>query len=184
MYGLGSFEEGRWSSPGAIDQLVRDDQVPWFVLLDEAPGGGRADNPVDSDLPQRPEVGAIRNQVGWKLVVATVTGEKRHLDLVDGAHRQRGRRIPVRRRDGQFAGVLEELIETRTPDDTDHESSPLEPPDFELLDLESLDLESLDFESLDLESLDFELLDLESLDFELLDRELLDVDLLDLESVT
>ncbi len=178
MHGLGAFEESRWSSPGAIDQLVRYDQVPWFVFLDEAPGGGGADDPVDSDLPQRPEVGAIRNYVGWKLVVATVTGEKRHLDPVNGTQRQRGRRIPKGRSDGQFAGVLEKLIETRTPDDTDHES-PLDPPDLDPPDLESLDLESLDFESLDLELLDFE-----SLDLELLDRELLDVDLLDLESVT
>jgi hypothetical protein len=137
-----------------------------FVVMGEAPGRGGADDPVHSRLFECPEVGSIRNQMGWKLVVATVARDKRDFDSVDRPYGQRCRRVAKGRIDGDFPGVLEEFVETGTPNDSDHQSSP-----FELLDLESLDLESLDLDPLDLDSLDLGALFLELLDLELLDFE-------------
>ena len=93
----------------------------------------------------------------WKLVVATVAGDKRDFNSVDRPYGQRCRRVAEGRIDGDFPGVLEEFVETGTPNDSDHQSSP-----FELLDLESLDLDPLDLGVLFLELLDLELLDFES----------------------
>ena len=116
--------------------------------------------------------------MGWEPVVATVTREKDDFLPSNGTNDQRCRRVAVWCRDADFPGVLEKLVETGPPDDSDHESSLSE-----LLDLEPLLLGPLDFPSSDL-LLDFVSSDWELLDLELVDREVLDFDLLDLESVT
>ena len=145
-----------------------------FVVFDQTPGCRGADYAIHAQVFQCPEVGSIGDQVRGKLVVPAVTRDKRDLDPLNRPNCQRRRRVPVRRFDDDFPGIVKKLIEAGTPDDSDHESSLLEPLDFESLGFESLDLESLGLELLDLESLGFELLDLELLDFEMLDLELLD----------
>jgi hypothetical protein len=116
--------------------------------------------------------------MGWEPVVVTMTWEKGDFLPSNGPNDQRRRRFAVWCCDRDFLGVLEELVETGPPDDSDHES-----PLSELLDLEPLFLEPLDFASSDL-PLDFVSSDWELLDVELVDREVLDFDLPDLESVT
>ena len=173
VYGLRALKEGRGSAPGAIDELVGDDEMAGFIMPGEASGCGGADDPIHPCFFECPQVRPVGDQVGRILVVSTVARKKSHIHPCYRPNRQRSRRIAVRRGHGDLLGVRQELVETGPPDDSDHES----------LLSELLFFEPLGFASFDL-LLGFGSSDLELLDVELLDREVLDFDLLDLESVT
>jgi hypothetical protein len=180
--GLGALKEGRGSAPGAIDELVGDDEMAGFIMPGEAPGCGGTDDPIHPCFLEGPQVGPVGDQVGRKLVVLSVARKKSYLHPCNRPNRQRSRRVAVGRGHGDLLGVRQELVETGPPDDSDHESLLSELLFFEPLGFASVDL-LLDFTSLDF-LLDFSSSDLELAEVEPLDRVVLDFDLLDLESVT
>lgn len=117
---LGSVEERVVSSPGAINLLVGDEQMTGGNRHLEASDGTRTDDPVYPEFLHCPGVGPEGNPMGWKLVFGAVAGKKRHLYALETPNRKLSRRRAVRSLDCYGPWVVEEVVEPRTTEYTNH----------------------------------------------------------------
>src|SRR5205823_8461849 len=117
--GHGALVERVGPAPGAVDELVGDDEVPRRHVRLERPGGAGPDEPGHADPAHGPEVGPVVDAVGWELVAAAVAGQEGHPPPGHGADGEGRRRRPVGRLDGELDRVVEERVEAGTAEDAD-----------------------------------------------------------------
>jgi hypothetical protein len=117
-----ALEEGKGAdSLGAVDDLVRDDEVHGLDLLLQGAHGAEGDHAAHADVAERGDVGAGGNLVRRILVVDTVAGEEGDGDVVV-LEDQDGRRgltpwcLRVELCDGR---VPVDLVEASTANDGD-----------------------------------------------------------------
>lgn len=119
-------EEGEGAvALGAVDDLVRDDEVHGADLLLQRADGGEADDAAHAEGPQGGDVGARGDLVGRDLVVLAVAGQEGdgHVAVLEDHDGRRGvapRRQGVHARDGH---VAVDLVEARAADDGDLDRS-------------------------------------------------------------
>lgn len=117
-----TLEEGEGADAlGAVDDLVRDDEVHGLDLLLQGADGGEGDDAADADGAQGGDVGAGGHLVRRELVVQAVAGEEGdgHAGVLED-HDRGGRLAPGRRRvQGGDGRVTLQLAEAGAADDGD-----------------------------------------------------------------
>src|SRR4029453_9420617 len=86
----------------------------------------RTDDPADPELLHRPDVRAVGNRMRWQLVVQAGPREESDALPTDLTHRERRRRLAVRRLHRHLLDVFEERVEARPAEHAD--LSPRHPP--------------------------------------------------------
>src|SRR5260370_34031043 len=84
-----SIKEGIHAAPGAVKQLVGDDEVARRDMFAQAADGADRDYPLDAEALERPDIGTHRYFGGRDTMPTPMTGEKGHrdtLDLANGDH--------------------------------------------------------------------------------------------------
>ncbi len=99
-----AFEESCRPARRAIDDLIENYEVSWYVILAQTSNGARADHLSYAELVQCPEVRARRNFVREMLVVAAMARDECNSDRIrcacaDFAHGYRTARWTPRRVD-------------------------------------------------------------------------------------
>lgn len=76
-----ALEVGPWSETlGAVDDLIRDDEIAGLDLLLQTANGGESNDASDTDRAQSGNVRAGRNLVGSELVVQAVSAQESNGD--------------------------------------------------------------------------------------------------------
>jgi hypothetical protein len=107
------------SAPGAVDELVEDDEVARVQLGLQRPGGARRHEAAHAELPHRPHVGPVGDGGGDELVLVPVSGEEGDPASGHGADGDRRGGSAVGRVHIDFRDVVEELVEPRSAEDPD-----------------------------------------------------------------
>lgn len=72
-----AFEECEWTDTlGAIDDLVRDDEVSWFDVFLQASYCGEGDDGADAEMSEGGDVGAGGDFVWCELMVQTMARDE------------------------------------------------------------------------------------------------------------
>jgi len=113
--------EGVGALPGAVDELVGDDEVSRRVVLPEAAHRRRSHDPLDAQLLQGPDVGPAVDPVRRDLMPPAVAGDEGDPAPPVGAEGDEVRRRPIRRVDLHLPRVLDDLgvVDARAADDGD-----------------------------------------------------------------
>src|SRR4051812_8645143 len=82
-----------------VDVLARERQIAWPDLLDQATGGGNADDPAHSHRLQRPKIGAVVDLAGQKMVILPMPGKESHRAPGETADHDRRRGLAERGRE-------------------------------------------------------------------------------------
>src|SRR5438477_222615 len=108
-----------WARPaaGAIEELIRDDQVSGVQVRLEAPYRRWADDPSHPDLVHRPDVGAVVDEGRRDFVVGSMAGQERHAAPADLGQRDRPAGWPIGRRDLDLVAGVEPLVEAGPTED-------------------------------------------------------------------
>src|SRR5690606_12441445 len=120
-------EERRRAALGAVEELVRDDEVERRELFLERPDGAEREQPLDAELLEAVDVRAERQVRRDDAVAAAVARQEGDLASAYLAEDVGVRRRSPRRFDGHLAPVLERFHVVQAPasDDADcgHNSS-------------------------------------------------------------
>src|SRR5205823_4651097 len=109
--------EGVLPLPRPVHELVADDELAELEVGAERTRCARAEDAPHAELSHRPHVRAVRDPVGRKLVARAVAGKEGDSRTADNAHDWLCRRLAVGRLDLDLLDVLEERVESRTPED-------------------------------------------------------------------
>src|SRR5450756_1719372 len=112
-------EEGARPHLGTVVELVGHDHVERLELFAQAADGAGGQHVVHPQRLHAPDVGAVVDLAGKDAVPARVSGKKSDRHAVDIAEEVGVAGRPEGRVDGDFASVLEQLVEAGSTDDTD-----------------------------------------------------------------
>ena len=117
--GLGPVVEGVPAVPGAIDELVADDERAELEVGAQRARRARPDDPPDADLAEGPEVGAVGDPVRRQLVLRAVPRQECDLLAAELAEGDGRGRLPVRRVELDGLDALQERVEPAPAEDPD-----------------------------------------------------------------
>ena len=103
---------GVGATPGAVDELIDDHELPGVDVGLERTDRARSDHAMHADRVHDPHVRPVWDPMRGELVVASVAGDERDRAAVDGTDRDRARRRPVRGGDLDDLGIIEEIVES------------------------------------------------------------------------
>lgn len=106
---------------GAIDDLIRDNEVHWLDFLLQRAHGREGDDAPHTQMPQGSNVGSVGDFVRRILVVQTVSGKKGNVGAIVGEDLdRRGGRAPRSDGvDGSNGFIALEMSESRAANDGD-----------------------------------------------------------------
>ena len=116
---LPTLVEGVGPPPGAVYELVGDDEVPRLVVLPEAAARRRCHDLLDAQLLQGPNVGPVVDPVRGDLVPLPVAGDEGDLPALVCAEGHQVRGGAERGVDLHLPGFLDDLgvVDACPPDD-------------------------------------------------------------------
>src|SRR5262249_55541251 len=116
-------EERTDTAPGAIEELVGNDELLRHVLLLQRPDGARGENELRAEQLHPEDVRAVIELSRHLAVADAVPRQKRHAFAPQGADDVRPGRIAERRGDVPFGAVrqLRHVVEAGSTDDPDRD---------------------------------------------------------------
>ncbi len=125
MLHFGSVVERTNPLSGGVEELITYDEAAGLYVPLQAAYRTGADDAGGPELPHRPYVRPVGDLGRRVLVLLPVTGQEGNFDTVDRSSHDRCRRRPVGGGHFSAAGIVEELVETRSAEHTDHLPHPL-----------------------------------------------------------